>query len=124
MMIECTLCGTKIAIKNYNTFSLEGLDYNIKKVICNDCAKRLAKFIAQKDKRVVTHTILQVLDSNSNLSNSEGVVFRLTITVDNEIYFVKDFNSYTDANNFILPLVKLKNRYSKQVMLDKLNSLR
>jgi len=124
MKVECDLCKNKVEYKDYNTLTLEGINYNIKKILCVDCAKKISKFIAGKDKREISHTITQVLNTTATSQSDKEVVFKLTIKVDNEIYFVKTFDSYTEANNFILPLIKLKNRYSKQVMLDKLNSMR
>lgn len=117
MKVECDLCTNKVEYKDYNYLILEGVNYNVKKMLCVDCTKKIMKYINGKDKREVAHIIKNVL-------TDVGMVFRLTVTVDKEIFFEKDFESYTEANNFILPLVKLKNRYSKQVMLDKLNTLR
>jgi hypothetical protein len=115
MKLECDMCKAVMEFKDYNTFSLEGIDYNIKKVICNTCAKGVAKILAKNDKRVINHKVM-------NIMSEDGMVFRLTVTVDDVVFFTRDFDSYVNANNFILPLVKLKNRYSKQVMLDRLSN--
>jgi hypothetical protein len=115
--LECDMCKNKIELKDYNHFSLEGVDFSIKKIICQNCAKRIAKFISRQDKRIVEHSI-------SNIITEEGMKFKLIIFVDNTEYYTHLFNTYREANNFILPLVKLKNRYSKQIMLNKVDEIR
>jgi len=118
MICKCEMCFKELIVGEYNSVKLEGEKYNVTKIICNNCIKKISTLISKNDRRDITHTIRNIIGQDGK------IVFELKFICNNELLVSKYFETYTEANNTLLYIIKIKNRYGKAAFMGAIKKLK